>query len=41
MFIKNKNEENYFLLETNDINLGKKYKIINMNISLVKYSSIY
>ena len=41
MFMKNKKEENHFLPEISDICEGKNYKIINLNISLVKYSSIY
>ena len=41
LFWKNPNEENYILPEIPNVTLGKKYKIINMNISLAKISSIH
>ena len=41
LFWKNQNEENYTVPEIPNITLGKKYSIININVSLVKISSIY
>ena len=41
MFLKNETEGNYYLPEIPNVTLEENYKIIDMNISLVKCNSIY
>ena len=41
LFMKNENEENFVFPEIPNVISDKKYKIIDINVSLVKHSSIY
>ena len=41
LFMKNKNNEDYIFPELKDKTLGKKFKIINLNVSIIRKSNIY
>ena len=41
LFMKNENEENYIFPEIPNIISDKKYRIIDMNLSLIRHNSIY
>ena len=41
LFYKKENNNNFFLPEIPSLNIDYKYKIIDMNISLIKHNSIY